>query len=538
MGKAVKGRSKDKKRDKKEKVKDAASGDQMGDDIRMLEEYEKLNKLSEAQRIRLKKYQQQEAYNSKINKKLLLNLHRKFMRADKVEGLRKQIEILAQNHECEVDRKDAIVQMLTRDLDECEEQFQTAQRTHMDKLQKFVSLFEKKMAGLDSEFERDLKALKLEFNVEREQILTQNAREVKEMQSIIRAVEDSEQARISATRQDHEMNREHIRNKNLESINELRINLENKIEDLEKQFDEAHQNYAENTDQATKIFKQLQKDDRELSKDIDQKKRDIERMQANLLSWKKKIEHNYKECVARNQALREQKEAIAQHCNELKARMKKFRANENKKLTELTVMARDALKANQVKIQQAERILQLAELSRKMETEREKVTPFYESSVQVDPESLATKTLDDDDQELQRSMSQLHVTAVGADGKPIPEWGHLENFHKKFNKVLLDKLAIAEEKKRLAKENGDLRSILKQYLDGIAVTEDAVDKDNPLLIVNGRVNLLDRERRVRRMGRPSTITEATTVVRNNAAHVPNMGPLAVTVAAGRAVARN
>ena len=90
----------------------------------------------------------------------------------------------------------------------------------------------------------------------------------------------------------------------------------------------------------------------------------------------------------------------------------------------------------------------------------------------------------------------MHVTATGPDGKPIQEWGHLENFHKKFNKVLLDKLAIAEEKKRLVKENTDLRSILKQYLDGIAVTEDAVDNDNPLLIVNGRVNLLDKEKRV------------------------------------------
>ncbi len=104
LGKTIKGRSKDKKRDKKDKVKDAAGSDQMGEDIRMLEEYEKLNKLSEAQRIRLKvgsrvvsfhpklvldeempdffqqKYQQQETYNTKINKKLLMNLHRKFMR--------------------------------------------------------------------------------------------------------------------------------------------------------------------------------------------------------------------------------------------------------------------------------------------------------------------------------------------------------------------------------------------------------------------------------------------------------------------------
>lgn len=38
--------------------------------------------------------------------------------------------------------------------------------------------------------------------------------------------------------QAHETEREEIRNKNLEDINMLRINLENKIEDLERQFDE------------------------------------------------------------------------------------------------------------------------------------------------------------------------------------------------------------------------------------------------------------------------------------------------------------
>ena len=77
----------------------------------------------------------------------------------------------------------------------------------------------------------------------------------------------------------------------------------------------------------------------------------------------------------------------------------------------------------------------------------------------------------------------------------------------------MDKLAIVEEKKRLSKENEDLRSILKQYLDGIAITEDVVDIDNPLLIVNGKVNLLDQGRTVKRAGRPNTITEGTTVIR-------------------------
>jgi len=106
------------------------------------------------------------------------------------------------------------------------------------------------------------------------------------------------------------------------------------------------------------------------------------------------------------------------------------------------------------------------------------------------------------------------ATALDAHDRPVEQWHHLDNFFKKYNKVLLDKLAIEQEKKRLQKENGDLRSILKQYLDGIAVNATAVDDDNPLLIVNGRINLLEKEQQVRRAAKPAqvTITESRNVV--------------------------
>ena len=41
----------------------------------------------------------------------------KIMRLAKVESLRKEIEILSQSHEREVDRKDAVIQMLDKDLE-------------------------------------------------------------------------------------------------------------------------------------------------------------------------------------------------------------------------------------------------------------------------------------------------------------------------------------------------------------------------------------------------------------------------------------
>jgi len=53
---------------------------------------------------------QEEKY-SRINRLKILNQWRKLMRLVKVEDLRKEIEIISQNHEREVDRKDAIIQV-------------------------------------------------------------------------------------------------------------------------------------------------------------------------------------------------------------------------------------------------------------------------------------------------------------------------------------------------------------------------------------------------------------------------------------------
>ncbi len=46
------------------------------------------------------------------------------------------------------------------------------------------------------------------------------------------------------------------------------------------------------------------------------------------------------------------------------------------------------------------------------------------------------------------------------------EYTALENFWRRYNKVLLDKLAQDREKFLLEDENTQLKALLKQYLDG------------------------------------------------------------------------
>lgn len=79
-----------------------------------------------AGRERFLRVQAREQQYSKYNAIKIHNQWRKIMRMTKVDELRSQIEIVSQNHEREVDRKDAVIQMLDRDLEDAEEQFSAA----------------------------------------------------------------------------------------------------------------------------------------------------------------------------------------------------------------------------------------------------------------------------------------------------------------------------------------------------------------------------------------------------------------------------
>merc|ERR1711988_1726094 len=148
------------------------------------------------------------------------------------------------------------------------------------------------------------------------------------------------------------------------------------------------------------------------------------------------------------------------------------------------------------------------ELCRKFETEREKVLPFYLSRDLLN--EFEEGELDFGDEDLKEEIRK-ELSDIGID-----EWTYLDNFFKRFNKAKLDHLAIEQELNRLNKENVQLRSILKQFLDGVSVNEDVLSQPNPLLVVNGKVNL--NHVPVKRLHETKVYVEAAHHVNNAALH--------------------
>jgi len=504
--KAMKGGSKVSKGKKGKKLLESDQERQLRMEIERMKEEEAARAKEEMRKRLLKERQAQEEKYSRINRLKIMNQWRKLMRLVKVEDLRKEIEIISQNHEREVDRKDAIIQMLDRDLEDSEEQYQMALRSHLLIVDRLIDLHNAKIKGIEFEFERELQELVEEFGAEAREILAMHAKHKKEMLDIMALMEAEFNEQEQEARQEFESQREEIKNKNSEEYNVLRFTLEGLIEELERHFDSAHANYMATTEQRTQDFKHLTIKDQQSAKTIEMQMRKLQRLQDSLAHWKTKLASNQRECDERNRALREEKDAISRHFQELKSRMNKFRESEGRRLQELVINSQSALKSLKAKLEKAERILKLSELARKLETEREKVLPFYESSVEEEEKAAA------DAADIRKS---LQTSATGKDGQVVEEWDYLNNFFKRYNKVLLDEMAIERERDRLQRENTDLRSILKQYLDGISVNEDVINAPNPLLVVNHKTNIVMPN--AHRMPVASTVIEA-----NHTARIPQL----------------
>ena len=354
--KAMKGGSKVAKGGKKgKKLMESDQERQLRFEIERMKEEEAARAKEEMRKRVLKERQAQEEKYSRVNRLKITNQWRKLMRLVKVEDLRKEIEIISQNHEREVDRKDAIIQLLDYDLEDAEEQYQTALRSHLMLVDRLIDLHNKKIKTEDCQFERELQELIDEFGTEHRSMKDAHAQKKKEMMDIMALMEAEFNDTEMEARQEFESAREEIKNKNSEDYQSLRFVLEQLIEELERHFDSAHANYMQTTEQRTHDFKHLTIKDQQSAKTIETQIRRLQRLQDSVAHWKSKLSSNQRECEERNRALKEEKDAISKHFQELKNRMNKFRDSEARRLHDLTINSQSSIKSLRTKLEKVRR---------------------------------------------------------------------------------------------------------------------------------------------------------------------------------------
>ncbi|DBB08340.1 TPA: Para-hydroxybenzoate--polyprenyltransferase, mitochondrial precursor (PHB:polyprenyltransferase), variant 2 [Trebouxia sp. C0006] len=416
----------------------------------------------EAARLRLVERQQKEQAYGHMNAVKIHNQWRRIMRMAKTEELKQDIEILSQSYDRTVDRKDALIQALDRDLEDAEEQYGTALRGHLQVVDSLQDMQYARMKTMQEQFQTNLKALQEEFDSERSDMTSSHNRQKKEMADLMAAMETEFAEADSEARQEFEAAREEIRNRSSEEYNVLKISLEGQIEELERTFEAAHQAYLQNTGARATAFQTLTTNDAAAARVIEQRMKKLVQMQESLSQWRTKIGSTGREWEERQHALQAEKEIMARHYSALKAAMEHFRAQQNTRLKHLSANSANANLELKKKLGSAERILKLGELCRKLETEQEKVLPFcspeqalglqplfdQEEPQQSEAESSAASFDDGDHAGMSRLMNRRENNfkqgsghALDHAGSPVSEWDYLNNFFKRYNKVLVSVLA-------------------------------------------------------------------------------------------------
>ncbi|MBN3275392.1 DRC2 protein, partial [Polyodon spathula] len=275
-------------------------------------------------------------------------------------------------------------------------------------------------------------------------------------------------------KQDFNSVRDEIKNKNIEEKHALRIQLEGRVEELWRHFQQALRSYNEATEERKSAFEALRGRDEKSAKEIEMQMKKIQKLQDSIALVRSRLGSNARESEKQNRRLQEEKEAIQGHFHTIKTQMNRARARERGQLAKLTLHSNTAIKKLQQLIEKGEYVLRLTEMCRKLETEEEKVLPFYSSSLSAEEQSQEQAAA------LEPPTEQL--------AQAMQDYTALELFWKRYNKALLEQMALEQEKVVLGRENAQLRQLLKQYLDGISVSDDTLGQLNPLFIVNQRTN--------------------------------------------------
>uniref|UniRef100_A0A8C5XZ25 Dynein regulatory complex subunit 2 n=1 Tax=Microcebus murinus TaxID=30608 RepID=A0A8C5XZ25_MICMU len=415
-----------------------------------------------------------EEHNSALNLNKINTQWRTVLREVKTRELHKDIEILSQTFERVVDCKNSVIKSLAKDLSEAEEQYAHALRSHLHNVDQLLALQRRRLNLLEESYNTELEALTKEFETERKTIIDQHEKEIRYLQDVFMAMEQNCIDSEYESKLEFQSMWDDLKNKNLEEKHFLRLQLENTVEDLWRRFQDALKNYTDATEDRKIAFETLKVKDEKSSKEIEAQMRKIQKLQDAITILRGKIMIHSRDSEDQNQYVRNDKELVLVQLRKLKAQRTQARTASQENLVKLTLESNATLKVLRKIVDKGEKILKLAEICRKFETEEEKVLPFY-SSVLTPKEQQGTEA----------NWGGLTEELA----KVMMDYTGMVNFWKRYNKVKLEQLSLQHRRAQLLEINGKLREMLKQYLDGISVSDEVLSQLNPLFIVNHRSNL-------------------------------------------------
>ncbi|CAF0963695.1 unnamed protein product [Adineta steineri] len=411
------------------------------------------------------------------------------MRAAKSKELKKEIEILSQTFGRIIDRKDTVIKSSLADIDEAEEQYSMALRSFLESIEKMIRKINKCFIELITQelylgmhtltidklldqYEKDVEQVKFEFVDERKKIIQDQDTSVTELQNIIYNMEKTFLDTETTAEQNFQANMEELRDRYREDIQQYQLDVENRLTALQNETTSITDTYKERIKESKAQYQEYKMKDEKNSKEIREATIYINRMTDKINNLKAQIANLEATHQARMQRVGQEKDSMKQYLLKLKLQLSEMQEELHRRLIKLATTCDSTEKKLEKRVKIAETILTFSEMCRKLESEEEKILPFYASTL-----------TDEERAEVEAAFYEQPFEELAKD---MYTYDALDTFWKRFSKVSLDKLSLEKERSILQSENMQLKMLLKQYLDGISVNDEIMNQTNPLMIYSSR----------------------------------------------------
>ncbi|KAG0562864.1 hypothetical protein KC19_9G177400 [Ceratodon purpureus] len=495
-------------------------------------------------RIAIKQAMVEEEKRSKLSMLQMHKTWRNIMREQSVQELRKDIAWMSQKHVHEVEIKDRVIRDFCKQLEESENQHQEAMSRHFIIMDNMIAMHDVRKQQMENNFQVQLDSLNQSFFSERDTMTQQHSdlkKDIAKMITLMKAYFDEE---LDDKRQEYEIVLEDLKNKNKEDYNVMKLQNEVKIEQMERDIDKTHHDYVQKTKGMEEEFKLLQKRDRMTSKTIEKRMQELLMFHNQTAYMKSALVIKGKQWDDANKHIFDEKWRLNAHFIKLKRSLGNYALMEHDNLKKTSTSVYEATEALKKFLVFLHKLQTLARLNGKLETEHEEIFPFnplYVSSIPTAPlegldEELTKAAKDDkcymhgnqpkagwevaDDvirgepvpgkvipKQEKRFQVEMRISfpsddpnegpplpktstyhwssyAVDDNGNEVAELDYLQNFQKRYNKVMLDKMALQLERRKLIAENQKLQTAMGKWLDGYTFTEKAKTRANSLMGVD------------------------------------------------------
>ena len=388
------------------------------------------------------------------------------LRQEKLESLRKELQLLRDYHSQEVQHNNNSLARLDNDFNDAEDQYRSAHAVHTQRLRQLVDLYEDRMLSMEADFQGKLELLQQEYSSERNAIVAQHQGNRKVLLDEIETLNMQEKERQVQDDRSRHQAIEEVKGRAAEDINEMRFVLESKREDLEEQFEAAEVEYLQNNDHKAANYQELCAEDSKMKREIDDLVRRIDRLQGAAKRVNAASRRNHQQVSEKSSVLTDKKCAALAQYQSTKTKMDATRENQYQRVASLTARAKKCKENLQSKYDLAERILKLIDTINKLESSMEMKTEIQgkggDCSARIDVDKSKPKDL---------NLLQI-----------------VEDRYSRAVELLEDQDERLREAKKMNKR---LKTKLKRYEDGTSLNNRVLTANggNPLFVINGRMGL-------------------------------------------------